>query len=75
MLHHWGIQALFLLLLIGFVAALIISWAYEITPEGIKRERDVVRDDSITHLTAKKLDYITLATKTSSLPTESTTTC
>ena len=57
----WVIQALFLLLLIGFVAALIISWAFEITPEGIKRERDVVRDDSITHLTAKKLDYITLA--------------
>ena len=57
----WVIQALFLLLLIGFVAALIISWAFEITPEGIKRERDVVGDDSITHLTAKKLDYITLA--------------
>ncbi len=57
----WVIQALFLLLVIGFVVALIISWAYEITPEGIKRERDVIREDSITHLTAKKLDYITLA--------------
>ncbi|MCH8059315.1 MAG: hypothetical protein IIA11_02540 [Proteobacteria bacterium] len=53
-------KSLFLLLVIGFVAALIISWAYEITPEGIKRERDVIRDESITHLTAKKLDYITL---------------
>ena len=57
----WVIKALFLLLVIGFVVALIISWAYEITPEGIKRERDVIREDSITHLTAKKLDYITLA--------------
>ncbi len=55
------IQALFLLLAIGFVIALIIAWAYEITPEGIKRERDVIRDESITHLTARKLDYITLA--------------
>ena len=57
----WVIKALFLLLGLGFVVALIISWAYEITPEGVKRERDVVRDESITHLTAKKLDYITLA--------------
>ncbi len=57
----WIMQVLFLMLAIGFVVALVISWAYEITPEGIKRERDVVRDDSITHLTAKKLDYITLA--------------
>ena len=57
----WVIQVFFLMLAIGFVVALIVSWAYEITPEGIKRERDVVRDDSTTHLTARKLDYITLA--------------
>jgi len=57
----WIMQVLFLMLAIGFVVALVISWAYEITPDGIKRERDVIRDESITHLTAKKLDYITLA--------------
>ncbi|MCH7830388.1 MAG: hypothetical protein IIB75_07470 [Proteobacteria bacterium] len=57
----WVMQVFFLMLAIGFVVALIVSWAYEITPEGIKRERDVVRDDSTTHLTARKLDYITLA--------------
>jgi len=57
----WVMPALFLMLALGFVASVIISWAYEITPEGIKREQDVVRDDSITHLTAKKLDYITIA--------------
>jgi TolB-like protein/tetratricopeptide (TPR) repeat protein len=57
----WVMPTLFLMLALGFVAALIISWAYEITPEGIKREQDVIRDDSITHLTAKKLDYITIA--------------
>jgi len=58
---EWIMQVLLLMLAFGFVIALIISWAYEITPDGIKRERDVVRDDSITHITAKKLDYITLA--------------
>ncbi len=57
----WIMQVFFLMLAIGFVVALIISWAYEITPEGIKRERDVIRDKSITHLTAKKLDYVTIA--------------
>jgi TolB-like protein len=45
---------------LGFVPALIISWAYELTPEGLKREKDVVRDASITHLTAKRLDGITI---------------
>ncbi len=53
----------FLLLIsgIGFVVALIISWAYELTPEGIKKEADVVHDGSIANITVKKLDYITLA--------------
>ena len=57
----WVIQSLLLILGLGFVIALIISWAYELTPEGIKKEKDVTRDDSITNITAKKLDYITLA--------------
>ena len=34
--------ALFLMLGLGFVAAVVISWAYEITPEGVKRERALV---------------------------------
>jgi TolB-like protein/Tfp pilus assembly protein PilF len=57
----WVMPALLLVLGLGFLAAVIIAWAYEITPEGIKREHDVIRDDSITHVTAKKLDYITIA--------------
>ena len=57
----WVMQALLLVLGLGFVIALIIAWAYELTPEGIKKEKDVVRDESITNITAKKLDYITLA--------------
>lgn len=57
----WVMQSLLLLLGLGFIAALIIAWAYELTPEGIKKEKDVLRDESITNITAKKLDYITLA--------------
>ena len=48
------------LLLIGFPIALFFSWVFEITPEGIKRESDISRDDSITHETSKKLNYVTI---------------
>ena len=56
----WGIRFLVIVFALGFVPAVIISWAYEITSEGLKREKDVVRDDSITHVTAKRLDGITI---------------
>ena len=57
----WVMQSLLLLLGLGFIAALIIAWAYELTPEGIKKEKDIVRDESVTNITARKLNYITLA--------------
>ncbi|NVJ65508.1 MAG: hypothetical protein HWE16_03405 [Gammaproteobacteria bacterium] len=60
-LPAWTPKLILLLLAIGFVVALIVSWAYEITPEGIKKEKDVDRDKSITNITAKKLDKITIA--------------
>jgi TolB-like protein len=56
----WVMQALLLMLGLGFIVALIIAWAYELTPEGIKKEKDVVRDDSVVNITSKKLNYITL---------------
>ena len=57
----WAFRFVVILLALGFVPALIISWAYELTPEGLKREKDVVRDESITHFTAKRLDGITIS--------------
>jgi TolB-like protein/cytochrome c-type biogenesis protein CcmH/NrfG len=56
----WVMQALLLMLGLGFIVALIIAWAYELTPEGIKKEKDVVRDDSVVNITSKKLNTITL---------------
>src|SRR5262245_9291248 len=44
----------------GFPFVLLFAWAFEITPEGLKREREVDRSGSITHLTAKRLDYLTI---------------
>ena len=56
----WVLKALLLMIALGFVASLIIAWAYELTPEGIKREREVARGESITHETANKLNRITI---------------
>jgi TolB-like protein len=57
----WGIRLLLGLLLLGFPLALIFAWVYELTPEGLKLERDVSRDASITTQTARKLDVLTIA--------------
>jgi TolB-like protein/Tfp pilus assembly protein PilF len=45
-------------LAIGLIPALILSWAFEITPEGLKKEKDVDRSQSITTYSVKKLDRI-----------------
>jgi len=56
----WAMQALMLVLALGFPVVLLFSWAFELTPEGIKRERDVPRGESITRHTAHKLDRMTI---------------
>jgi len=43
---------------IGFPFVIMFSWIYELTPEGLKREREVDRSASITHVTSRRLDYI-----------------
>ncbi len=50
------LQVIFLVLAIGFFVALFFAWAFEMTPEGVKREADVDRSKSITPQTGKKLN-------------------
>ena len=57
-LPTWTNRLLFAVLLLGFVPALIFSWVYELTPEGLKREHEIERNASITAETARKLDLI-----------------
>ncbi len=57
----WVMQAFTFLLILGFPLALIFAWAFELTPEGIKLEKHVVRDESITHVTGRKLDFVIIA--------------
>jgi TolB-like protein/Tfp pilus assembly protein PilF len=57
----WVFQALMLILAIGFPFAVIIAWAFEMTPEGLKLESEVDRSDSITPQTGKKLNFMIIA--------------
>jgi hypothetical protein len=47
--------------MVGFPIALIFAWAFELTPEGIKLEKQVVREESITPATGRKLDFVIIA--------------
>jgi len=55
-LPDWVARLVLLLLGLGFPVVLIFAWAFELTPEGLKREKDVDRSQSIAASTARKLD-------------------
>jgi TolB-like protein/tetratricopeptide (TPR) repeat protein len=57
-LPAWVGGFVFLLLVIGFLLALVLSWAYELTPEGIKLDKDVGPSESSARLSSRKLDFI-----------------
>jgi TolB-like protein/Flp pilus assembly protein TadD len=52
-LLRWVIAAL----VAGFPFWIAFAWFYEFTPEGLKRESEVERNESITHHTGRKLDF------------------
>jgi TolB-like protein/Tfp pilus assembly protein PilF len=54
-----AIKILVIILVLGFPIALIFSWAFEITPEGIKLESEVAANQSITRKTGRKIVAIT----------------
>lgn len=52
----WLFQAIMLVLGLGFPVAVLFAWAFEMTPDGLKKEKDVDRSQSITPKTGRKLD-------------------
>ncbi len=58
---NWAVRLVVLLLTIGFPVALILAWAFELTPEGLKRTEDVDLSKSIRHKTGRKLDFFIIA--------------
>ena len=57
-LPAWGGKMILAMLALGLPVALIFAWAFEMTPEGVKREKDVDRSQSITSTTGRKLDRV-----------------
>ena len=53
---EWVSKALLLMIATGFPIAVLFAWAFEMTPDGLKFERDVDRTESITPNTGRKLD-------------------
>jgi TolB-like protein/Tfp pilus assembly protein PilF len=58
---NWAVRLVVLLLIIGFPVALILAWAFELTPEGVKRTEDVDLSKSIRRKTGRKLDFFIIA--------------
>jgi TolB-like protein/Flp pilus assembly protein TadD len=57
---NWAVRLVVLLLIAGFPVALVFSWAFEITPEGIKRESEVEGGKSMTRRTGRKIVALTV---------------
>jgi len=53
-----AIRNITIALAIGLVPALVLAWAFELTPEGLKKDSDVVRDESIAPQNGKWLDRV-----------------
>ena len=59
-LPDYALRIVLGILILGFPVALVFSWAFELTPEGIKRDSEVERSESRTAVTAKKLDIVVI---------------
>ncbi len=57
----WVSRTITFFLILGFPVAVILAWAYEMTPQGIKKTQDVPLEKSITRLTGQKLKYAIIA--------------
>ncbi len=60
-LPEWAGPATLVTLALGFPIALLLSWFYELTPQGISLDKDVAPEDSIRHLSGRRLDFIVIA--------------
>ena len=52
----WALRGLIITLALGFIPAVIFSWVFELTPEGLKRDEDVAPERSITPRTGRRMD-------------------
>jgi serine/threonine-protein kinase len=57
---NWAVRLVVLVLILGFPVALILSWAFELTPEGIKRESEIAPDPSAARRTGRRIVGLTI---------------
>src|SRR5205085_285367 len=57
----WVMKVFVILVMAGFPIALVLAWAFEMTPEGIKRTEDVDGSKSVVGKTGRKLDLFIIA--------------
>jgi TolB-like protein/Tfp pilus assembly protein PilF len=57
----WVMKVFVAVIVLGFPVALVFSWAFELTPEGLKRTEDVDVTKSVTKSTGRKLDFVIIA--------------
>jgi adenylate cyclase len=57
----WALRGLIITLSLGFFPALIFSWVFELTPQGLKRDEDVSPEQSIAPQTARRMDRMIIA--------------
>ena len=57
----WLPRSIVILLAIGFIPALIFSWVFELTPQGLKRDEDVAPEESIAPQTARRMNRMIIA--------------
>lgn len=57
----WVLQVFFITAAVGLPVVAVLSWIYELTPEGVKLEKDVDRSSTITPETGRKLDRTIIA--------------
>jgi adenylate cyclase len=53
-----ALPILITVLIIGVIPMVVVSWAFELTPEGLRRDTDIAPGESIAPKTGKKLDRI-----------------
>jgi TolB-like protein/Tfp pilus assembly protein PilF len=58
---NWALRGLIITLALGFIPALIFSWVFELTPQGLKRDEDVAPEQSIAPQTARRMDRMIIA--------------
>src|SRR5207248_1273871 len=56
----WVMKIFIIVIIFGFPVALVLSWAFEITPEGIKLESEIAPNEAITRRTGRKIVGITV---------------